>query len=261
MKYLLFALGLLASNLAFGSPKDSIGSNKILDKLVIIYKVEKGDGLLAIAKKYNTTVDEIKKMNPKLKTVSVGQKIYVPHKIVIDSTKILIDESHANADLKEIDKTKKHIVQRGENLQKIAAKYKISVQQILKWNNVLTNQLLIGQELIVSGNIGIAAYEKWNFQNSQSLKFNEPKNILSPTTKQVEERGFSATTPKITHPTLPIGSYLICTNTESRNQILLKVESNALLPNQEIIGISKEVELELNLTADNKIVLIKYLNQ
>ena len=55
---------------------------------------------------------------------------------------------------KKIDKNKKanpneHQVQKGETLYRIAKAHKVSVEDIKKWNELKTNDLEVGQTLII----------------------------------------------------------------------------------------------------------------
>jgi LysM repeat protein len=241
------------------SPTDSVGISTIGGVLVIIHKVDKGEGLLAISRRYNVTIDDIKKVNPQLKTLSVGQKVKIPYtlKTPVDSTKITIDEAHANADSREVPSTKIHVVIQGETISKIASKYKISPQQLIKWNTIKNNSISIGQELKVSGNVDIKPFEKWNKSNSNSMKVDSPKNILSSNTRQIEENGLVMQTSKTTHPSLAIGSFFICVSPDNQKQLLLKVEVNEPLHANCIIGLSKESIEKLGLDL-NIPITIKY---
>ena len=56
----------------------TVGELLIIDEVNTI-KVSKGDTLYSIAKKYNTTVDELKKLNNLTNnTLSIGQTLKVP---------------------------------------------------------------------------------------------------------------------------------------------------------------------------------------
>jgi LysM repeat protein len=243
MKYFLLcflASCILTAN-AF-APTDSVGIIKLGNVFVIVHKVEKGEGLLAIARRYNVTADEIKALNKGLKNPNIGQKINVPIsklsvKPLNDSAKITVDESHANADSRDFAGEKKHVVVAGETVAKIAAKYKISTQQLIKWNNIKNNSITVGQELRVSGATTIKPYEKWNEANRVGAKIDSPKNILSSPVKSVEEFGLPQEKEKNTHPTLPVGSFVLLINPETQKQLLLQIEQNAPLTDKCIIGI------------------------
>ncbi len=89
------------------------------------YTVVKGDSLWSIAKKYNTSVEELKKAN-NLSTnlLKIGQKINIPN-------------------------TNEYLVQKGDSLWKIANKYDTSVDKLKSINNLKSDILQIGQKLII----------------------------------------------------------------------------------------------------------------
>ena len=98
-----------------------------------IYIVKSGDSLYQIAKKYNTTVDELKKINNLTSNIlSIGQKITIPTKIAEEETKYDY-----------------YIVQKGDNLYQIAKKYNITTKDLKDLNNLTSNLLNIGQKLKV----------------------------------------------------------------------------------------------------------------
>lgn len=100
----------------------------ILDNYMI-YTVQKGDSLYSIAKKFNTTVNEIETLN-NLDSInlSIGQELKIPN-------------TYGN--------TTKYIVQKGESLYSIAKKFNTTVDNIKLKNNLTSNLLSIGQELII----------------------------------------------------------------------------------------------------------------
>lgn len=264
MKYLLLiCCGVLLSvAVSAFAPTDSVGILKVGNAFVIIHKVDKGEGLMSIARRYNVTVDEIKALNKNLKSPALGQKIRIPisqptAKSQADSSKITVDESHANADAKDLSSEKKHIVAQGETVAKIAAKYKIPVQQLIKWNNIKNNTVTVGQELRITGATSIKPYEKWNQPNSAGVKIDSPKNALSSPVKLIEEFGLPEVIEKTTHPTLPVGSFILCTHPETQKQLLLQVEQNKPLREKCIIGISQSKIDSLGVTVDLPL-LIKY---
>ena len=92
-----------------------------------IYIVKSGDSLYSIARKYNTTVDELMKLNNLSSNIlSINQVLKVPSNNTSDIT---------------------YIVKSGDSLYSIARKYQITVDDIKKYNNLTSNLLSIGQVL------------------------------------------------------------------------------------------------------------------
>lgn len=92
------------------------------------YTVQSGDSLYSIARRYDTTIDQIKKMNNlNSNTLSIGQKLVIPS---------------ANAE-------NVYVVKSGDNLYSIARNYNTTVDEIKRRNNLNSNLLSIGQVLII----------------------------------------------------------------------------------------------------------------
>ena len=92
------------------------------------YVVKSGDSLYSIARKYNTTVDEIKRLNNLTSNLlSIGQVLKIPSG----------------------SSTNTYVVKSGDNLYSIARKYQITVDELKKLNNLNSNLLSIGQVLKV----------------------------------------------------------------------------------------------------------------
>lgn len=95
-----------------------------------IYTVKSGDTLYQISKKYNLTVDELKKLNNLTSnTLSIGQKLYV---------KKIPSEKEAE-----------YTVVKGDSLYKIANKFNTTVNALKEKNNLTSNTLSIGQKLLI----------------------------------------------------------------------------------------------------------------
>ena len=94
----------------------------------ILYTVRAGDTLFSIASRYNTTVDEIKRLNNLMSNVlSIGQVLKIP-------------STSSNNYIT-------YIVQRGDTLFSIASRYNTTVDAIRRLNNLTSNVLSIGQVL------------------------------------------------------------------------------------------------------------------
>ena len=110
----------------------------------ITYKVRKGDSLQKIASKYGTSVKNIKKWNNlKKDTIYVGQKL----RVNAPSQKISQKSS-----AKKSSRPKTYTIKKGDNLQKIATRYRVKVSDLLRWNNLKNaNKIYVGQKLKLSG--------------------------------------------------------------------------------------------------------------
>ena len=98
----------------------------------IIYRVKRGDTLYNIANSYNISVDELKSYNNLTNNIlSINQEIKIPIKN--------IEEEQQNTEFTE------YIVKRGDSLYSISRTYGIPVDEIMKFNNLNTNLLSIGQ--------------------------------------------------------------------------------------------------------------------
>ena len=100
------------------------------------YIVKKGDSLYSIANKYNTTVDELKRINNLTSNIlSIGQVLKLP------SDKV--------SDVEKEENTINYTVQKGDSLYSIARKYSTTIDKIKNLNNLTTNLLSIGQVLLI----------------------------------------------------------------------------------------------------------------
>ena len=97
----------------------------------INYIVQKGDNLYTIANKYDTTINDIKKLNNlSTNTLQIGQVLKIPGSINYNT----------------------YIVKKGDSLWKIANKYDTTVKKIMTINNLSTPTLKIGQSLLIPTN-------------------------------------------------------------------------------------------------------------
>lgn len=200
------------------------------------HKVEKGQGTLAILRLYNLEMEQLELANPSINLkklhrndmVMIPIKSIVPKKNPTDSSVKKVDEAHANAEEVRKEISKNHIVQPGETLFKIAQKYKISVQDIIKWNAIKNNKIEVGKELIVNQTAVIKPFEPWNKPNSVLIMSNKPKHpIISG--DLVEETGYLLVSEKddvVLHSYLPAGSFILVTNQENGKELLLKITGN-----------------------------------
>ena len=104
------------------------------------YKVMKGDTLYGIAKKLDTSVDELKKINNLTgNSLSIGQILKVPVLTI------------------EPGETELYQVKKGDTLYSIANKYGISLKELKAINNLENDNLAIGQLLNVPSGLSLAS--------------------------------------------------------------------------------------------------------
>lgn len=98
-----------------------------MDNLENNYIVKKGDTLYSISKLYNVNVSDLMKLNNlENNNLYIGQILKIP---IVESNDI------------------EYVVKSGDNLYKISRIYDVSVDDIMKYNNLKSNLLSIGQFL------------------------------------------------------------------------------------------------------------------
>lgn len=100
------------------------------------YVVKKGDSLYSIANKNNITVDELKKINNLTSNMlSIGQVLKLPTQ-------------------DKVEEISMYTVQKGDSLYSIAKKFGITVDEIKSLNNLTSNNLAIGEQLMIKSSTG-----------------------------------------------------------------------------------------------------------
>lgn len=106
-----------------------------------LYEVQKGDNLFSIAKKFNVSIEDLKKWNNlEDLNVQLGSKLALANK----------EEIVAAEAPKTETKIVEHKVKKGEYLATIAKKYNVTVAEIKEWNSLEDNNVKQGETLIVS---------------------------------------------------------------------------------------------------------------
>ena len=117
---------MIADKTTDATVEECFGEDEVLEEDYVIYVVKPGDNLYSIARKYDTTVSELKRLNNLTSNnLSVGQELKIPNERRI------------------------YVVKRGDSLYSIANMFNTTVSAIKSKNNITTNNLSIGQELII----------------------------------------------------------------------------------------------------------------
>ncbi|MBS1641385.1 MAG: LysM peptidoglycan-binding domain-containing protein [Bacteroidetes bacterium] len=114
----------------------------------MVHAIKKGETLSMLAKKYNTTVGDIMRLNS-MNTKSVlkiGEKVKIPIKNTT-ATKSVEEKTTTKTEI--AGNTITYVVQPKETLYGIAKKYHVYVSQIKKWNNLKDDNIKAGQNLII----------------------------------------------------------------------------------------------------------------
>lgn len=129
---LFFSINLFASGKS--TPVDSIGIEKVDGQMFVLHQVEEKETLYSLSKRYDVTIAAITSFNAAAENgLTIGQILRIP-----------VAGKHPMEDGRI-----KHIVQPKETLYSIAREYKISIDDIKKWNKMSMSILDIGQELII----------------------------------------------------------------------------------------------------------------
>lgn len=152
------------------TPADSVGIEKKDGKRYILHRVDEGQTLYAISRRYGRSVADIRTANPDMTdALRYGQIIRIP---IPDGTLSRKEEKQMDKAIRKQEKEEKHtisanadkgaaktddparagihVVQSGQTLYSLAGRYGVSQADLRKWNGLSGDNVLIGQALIVS---------------------------------------------------------------------------------------------------------------
>ncbi len=132
--------------------KEEVAVNTKLEK--VEYIVKKGDNLGNIAKKFGSTIEDLKLWN-NLQNNSIA----TGYSLVVAQTEVAVENNTKNSFKKKEDvasvsknKTNDYLVKKGDSLYSISKKYPgVSISDIKKWNNISGEELKPGMKLKING--------------------------------------------------------------------------------------------------------------
>ncbi|MEZ0610627.1 LysM peptidoglycan-binding domain-containing protein [Fibrella sp. WM1] len=196
------------------SPFDSIGVERREGRRFVLHRVDQGQTLFAVARRYHTSVEAIREANPDIGTGSVryDQLLHVPMSESVPTKKEQREaDKAARKDAKDkarlttetertiaADVTAQptppkpsprpdansgngtHVVESGQTLYSLAARYGVSMADLRQWNNLGADGIRIGQTLIVSAK----AYQaKSGASTKPAPRKAESAELYAPSTK------------------------------------------------------------------------------
>ncbi|QSQ13606.1 LysM peptidoglycan-binding domain-containing protein [Myxococcus landrumensis] len=129
-----------------GTPKGPLAAGPVKTEIVngrtrITYGVQSGDSLWIIATKFNVGVDDLKKWNNLRRrnpTLQIGSLVYVwpngPAQVAPPTSTVVVAKQVASNAGKAGGKV--HALAEGETLWSIAQRYGVTVEDIMRWNNI-----------------------------------------------------------------------------------------------------------------------------
>ena len=173
------------------------------------YTEQRGDTLWNIAKKFNTNVNEIKRLNNlKSNVLYVGQTLRVPEYYKAEDTNI------------------SYVVKRGDSLYSIARQYGVNVNDLMKVNNLTSDLLSIGQIINIPSSTTIVTPSEDDIINEENTYIVQRGDTLWSISRKF---GVSVDDIKnannLTNEILTIGSTIVVpTGTNTNNIIVYKVK-------------------------------------
>jgi LysM repeat protein len=159
----LFILLILTKSIDARAEKmDSLRMEQVNGKNVIIHRADAGQTLYSLLRRYGSSMNEFRQLNPdedinlilgKVYRIPYGKKNTMAIKSQKNSSSIAYDKigtqfSTSENEVKNSNnKPKSIIVQPGQYLYSISKKTGYSVEEIKRWNNLTSNELKVGQIL------------------------------------------------------------------------------------------------------------------
>ena len=157
---------------------DSLGTKAIKGKNFIEHRVEEHEGWYGIARRYGVSYGDLRNANKELSdTLHIGQVIRIPIEPgkINDAGNIKKDSQHG-AQLNQASQPVFHVVKQKETLFAIAKKFKVTKEQLKKWNHLTTAGLKVGDSVIV-GYKNVMVKQEQITKNEVAAEHHERKEL------------------------------------------------------------------------------------
>ncbi len=219
---------------------DSIGIEINNKDTIILHETGKGESFYSISKKYKISVQTLMTFNSATaSSLRIGQLLRIPKNnvAVAKATTMAtnpLPPPPQNSTQTDTLFTKRYSVKKGDYLYSIAKTYKINIQQLKDVNNLTTNNLKIGQVLLIPNRATLAlAADTSNMQGIDTSTKSRTSARFIRNVREIDETGVAgwirtdiATSSGISyalHRTAPIGTIVKVTNTMNNKNVLVKV--------------------------------------
>ena len=106
--------------------------------IYVKHRIRPGENIYVLAKKYGTSIDEIKRANNlKGSLIIAGKTLSIPQRL----SSVYVP--------RDVPKKMSHKIIPGDTLSELALRYRVSVSQIKRWNNLSSTTLIAGRNLVI----------------------------------------------------------------------------------------------------------------
>ena len=219
-----------------------ISLNVFCQEKTIKHIVKKGETIYSIARENNISVDKIFALNPNAKkTLNLNAVLLLPHNKAANNTELLSKETT-------------HSVLPKETLYGISKKYKISIENLKKWNPILENSSLeIGQIINIVSNENVSTNENYSNNNQTIIHEVLAKETLYSLSKKykISIANLEKLNPEIKNG-LPIGFKLLVSKAQiadiEKNEKIEKIEKSdsieKIIKQKDSVLIPEKVEIK-----------------
>lgn len=114
------------------------------------YKVRRGDSLGEIAEKFGVSIADLKRWNGlKSNTIAAGRTLTIYNTTNPTTTAFGDNTNNRNANLTY------YKVRKGDSVGEIAKKFNVKVSDLVAWNNIKNNKILVGSRLKIYSNTSV----------------------------------------------------------------------------------------------------------